>query len=50
MLTFSSLIREDFWLFMVFVSDRNIFSTFVGGYKNTANAEQREEAPVLLTN
>ena len=42
MSTFSLLISEDFWLFLDFPSDRNIFSTFVWGYKNTAIAEKRE--------
>ena len=31
LLTFSSQISEDFWVFLSFPSDRSIFSTFVGG-------------------
>ena len=31
-------------------SDRSIFSTFAGGYRNTAIAEKREENPEILTN
>ena len=43
LLTFSLLISEDFWVFLPFPRDRNIFSTSVGGYKNTAIAEKRDE-------
>ena len=38
-----TLLSEDFWLFLDFPSVRSIFSTSVGGYKNTAIAEEREE-------
>ena len=48
--TFSLPIGEDFWLFLDFLSDRSIFSTAVGGYKNTAIAEKREENPEIVTN
>ena len=50
LLTFSLLISEDFWVFLSFLSDRSLFSTFVGLYKNTAIAEKREENPEILTN
>ena len=50
LLTFSLLIREDFWPFPDFPSDRSDFSTFVGGYKITAIAEKRQENPEILTN
>ena len=50
LLTFSLLLSEEFWLLLDFPSDRSIFSTFVGGYKNTAVAETREESPEILTN
>ena len=42
LLTFSSLVSEDFWLYFDSSSDRSIFSIFVGGYKNTAIAEKKE--------
>ena len=46
----SLLIREDFGLFLDFPSDRCILSTFVGGHKGAAVAEEREEKPEILTN
>ena len=49
LLTFSFLISEDFCFVLDFPSDRSIFSTFVGGYKNTAIAEKREENPEIPT-
>ena len=48
LLTFSELICEDFCFssfFFFSASDGSIFSTFAGGYKNTAIAEKREETP-----
>ena len=50
LLTFSLLISEDFCFFLDFPSDRSTFSTFVGGYENTAVAEKRKENPEILTN
>ena len=49
LLTLSSLASEDFF-FLDFPGDCAIFSTFVGGYKNTAIAEKREDNPEILTN
>ena len=43
-------ISEDFWVSLSFLSDRSFLRTFVGGYKNTAIAEKREENPEILTN
>ena len=51
LLTFSLLVSEDFWTFLDFSGDHDIFSTFVGGYKNNAIAEKkREENQEILTN
>ena len=33
---------EDFWPFLDFPSERSIFITFVGGYKNTVRVDFRE--------
>ena len=41
-------ISEDFWLLVDHPCDRRIFSTCVGGYKNTAIAEKREANPESL--
>ena len=48
LINFSLQISEDFWVFLSFPSDRSIFSTFVGGYKNTAIAEKREVNKYIL--
>ena len=41
LLTFFLLIREDFWVFLSFPSDRSLFSALVGVYKNTVIAENQ---------
>ena len=42
LLTLFSLTSGDFWFSLGFSQHRSIFSTCVGGYKNTAIAEEKK--------
>ena len=44
-----NLFLKDFWIYLDSPSNRSTFSTYVGGCKNTAIAEKREENPEILT-
>ena len=51
LLTFSSsLIREDFWVFLSFPRSQHFQHILPESAKNTAIAEKIEENPQILTN